>query len=176
MSVLAHTWVGPTQARQVAVVLHGIMGSARNWRTPAKKLADRHPGLGVLSLDHPGHGTSPAAREATMFDCADLVEATLSRLGCEADVVIGHSFGGKVTSLETVLSIAGCPRADTQQTGTRSSPSKGALQTEHSERYSRRLGLLTPRLAQSHHRPGLTTTTSRTSSRLNQLLKTRWIV
>eukprot|EP00656_Telonema_subtile_P030020 TRINITY_DN33055_c0_g1_i1.p1 TRINITY_DN33055_c0_g1~~TRINITY_DN33055_c0_g1_i1.p1 ORF type:complete len:277 (-),score=78.08 TRINITY_DN33055_c0_g1_i1:77-907(-) len=84
------------RSSKVAVILHGIMGSGRNWRTPAKKLTVQHPGWSVLCLDHLGHGTSPAAPEATLQTCVDHVEDTLAAVGCSPEVVIGHSFGGKV--------------------------------------------------------------------------------
>lgn len=110
--MLHSNWVGAKGAARTAVILHGIMGSGRNWRTPAKKLAEQHPGWGIVCLDHLGHGSSPAAPDATIEVsrrpsapdtdlllgqlCAARIEEKLTALGCSPDVVIGHSFGGKV--------------------------------------------------------------------------------
>jgi len=41
-----------------ALFMHGILGSKRNWRTPAKLLTQLAPELRVLAIDHRGHGSS----------------------------------------------------------------------------------------------------------------------
>ncbi|BAF06793.1 Os01g0862000 [Oryza sativa Japonica Group] len=90
-----------------AFVLHGLLGSGRNWRSFSRALAselrDRSPSdewrmvlvdlrnhgrsAGIKGL-RPPHDMSTAAR-----DLADLVKA---RGWAWPDVVVGHSMGGKV--------------------------------------------------------------------------------
>jgi pimeloyl-ACP methyl ester carboxylesterase len=75
------------------VILHGLFGSAQNWRTVAKRLAATHR---VIAADLRNHGASPHAEPMTYpamaADVAALIEA---RAGGRA-ALIGHSMGGKV--------------------------------------------------------------------------------
>jgi esterase len=92
---LAHDVVsapGATAAR-VVVFLHGILGSRNNWKSFAQKLVIARPAWRAVLCDLRNHGEShgfaaPHTIEACAHDVADTVE--------RADVVVGHSFGGKV--------------------------------------------------------------------------------
>ena len=80
------------------VLLHGLLGSARNLATLARTLAEREPILSVVALDLTGHGASPplppAADSATL--AADVL-ATADTLGLGRPLtVVGHSLGGRV--------------------------------------------------------------------------------
>ncbi|MFZ5482303.1 MAG: alpha/beta fold hydrolase [Myxococcota bacterium] len=78
---------------RVAYVLHGIFGSLRNWRGMAAQLAARHPGWRFVLVDLRNHGDSHGAPPPhTLRACAD----DLARLPFSPEVVVGHSFGGKV--------------------------------------------------------------------------------
>jgi len=132
MSVLAHKWVSSGKLAgkaafadaRVCVILHGILGSGRNWMGPAKRIVDARPDWKCLLVDHRCHGGSPpadgalrsphASARARLDACAADVEATISfatgegtaptpsnasaaLLPCGgAPIVLGHSFGGKV--------------------------------------------------------------------------------
>ena len=123
MSVLAHKWVasgalsgqaGFASAR-VCVMLHGIMGSGRNWMTAARQVVKVMPTYKVLLVDHRGHGGNGSSIPGphTIGACAADVAATVAAatgasaptpsdagalLPCgTAPIVVGHSFGGKVT-------------------------------------------------------------------------------
>jgi len=122
MSVLAHKWVAsgalkgkPAFARaRVCVVLHGIMGSGRNWMTAARQIVKRAPHYKVLLVDHRGHGENGTRIEGPhdLDACGRDVVATVraatgaaaptpstpeALLACgTAPMVLGHSFGGKV--------------------------------------------------------------------------------
>lgn len=75
------------------VVLHGLFGSARNWQSVARRLAQTYR---VLTPDLRNHGDSPHARSMSYAEMADDVAALLeSRLSGPA-ALIGHSMGGKV--------------------------------------------------------------------------------
>jgi len=80
------------------VLLHGLLGSARNLSTLARGLAGRDPALGVVALDLTGHGASPplppGADSATL--AADVL-ATADALGLDAPLaLVGHSLGARV--------------------------------------------------------------------------------
>jgi len=107
MPILAHKWVvnGSMQGKaafaraNVCVMMHGIMGSGRNWMSPARAVVNAHPNWKVLLIDHRGHGQSgrlpqPHNIQACAQDIQDTIEsATPER---SPSIVMGHSFGGKV--------------------------------------------------------------------------------
>ena len=78
------------------VILHGLLGSSRNWQTAGRDLASRYH---VFALDLRNHGGSPHSAEMTYeamladvlewFDSHHLAKAT----------GMGHSMGGKVAML-----------------------------------------------------------------------------
>jgi pimeloyl-ACP methyl ester carboxylesterase len=88
---LAHIAHGESGAP--VVILHGLLGSARNWSTFARQLGETRR---VFALDLRNHGASPWADEMTYDQMADDVRAFLARQGLPAAAVIGHSMGGKV--------------------------------------------------------------------------------
>ncbi len=75
------------------VVLHGLLGSGRNWQTIANRLAPNHR---ICLVDLRNHGRSPWTQSMTYAEMADDVLELLDRLGWSAPVVLGHSMGGKV--------------------------------------------------------------------------------
>ena len=89
---LAHSDLGG-EGKPPLAILHGLLGSSRNWGGAAKLLAS---GWHVLALDMRNHGASPHAREHTIEAMASDVVETLDALGLSRTAVIGHSMGGKV--------------------------------------------------------------------------------
>jgi esterase len=75
------------------VILHGLLGSARNWTSIAKELAGTHR---VCALDLRNHGRSPWAATMSFDEMAGDVAAFIERQGLGAVTPIGHSLGGKV--------------------------------------------------------------------------------
>jgi len=79
------------------VILHGLFGSAQNWRTMAQKLAA--PNLTaerpVFTLDLRNHGRSPWADAMDYPAMAADVAAWITAHGLERPVLLGHSMGGK---------------------------------------------------------------------------------
>lgn len=75
-----------------AWILHGILGSGRNWRSFARRLAKAHPDWTFVLPDLRNHGqTGPLPGPHRLSDCAaDLTALPSPRW------VMGHSFGGKV--------------------------------------------------------------------------------
>ena len=75
------------------VILHGMLGSSRNWQTAAQALGETYR---VYCLDLRNHGESPWAEphsfKAMVEDGVQWMDARLS----ERAVLVGHSMGGKV--------------------------------------------------------------------------------
>ena len=78
------------------LLLHGIYGAGRNWRTVARRLVNARPGWGVTLVDLRAHGRSPRLAPHTIEACAADLTGVEDHMGTPADAVLGHSFGGKV--------------------------------------------------------------------------------
>jgi pimeloyl-ACP methyl ester carboxylesterase len=75
------------------VVLHGILGSSRNWQTAGKDLAIRYH---VWALDLRNHGASPHDEEMTYGAMEADLAAWMDARGLARVSLLGHSMGGKV--------------------------------------------------------------------------------
>ncbi|GAA1732436.1 hypothetical protein GCM10009809_29930 [Isoptericola hypogeus] len=83
------------EAHEVAVLVHGHLGSAESWWRVVPLLVAR--GYRVLALDLPGHGRSPRDPGLTVERAADAVAETVEHLAPQgAALAIGHSYGGLV--------------------------------------------------------------------------------
>lgn len=87
--VVVHHRPGPDPV----LLLHGVAGSWTTW-TPLLDAADGLRGRGVVLLDLPGWGSSPAPSEPlTIDDAAAVVAEVLDALGTDRVRVVGHSMG-----------------------------------------------------------------------------------
>ncbi len=77
------------------VVLHGLLGSSRNWQTAGGDLAQAGAGH-VFALDLRNHGRSPHADEMSYQAMVADVLAWLDARGFGRVALMGHSMGGKV--------------------------------------------------------------------------------
>lgn len=89
---------GPDGA-PVVVVLHGLLGSADNWGTVARELAEptaegASP-MQVLLVDQRDHGRSPHTDDISYPIMAADVQALAEDLGLRDILLVGHSMGGK---------------------------------------------------------------------------------
>ena len=75
------------------VILHGLLGSARNWTSIGRQLAETHR---VFALDLRNHGRSPWAETMTFDEMAGDVAAFIERHDLCPATLVGHSLGGKV--------------------------------------------------------------------------------
>lgn len=75
------------------LIIHGLFGSADNWRTLSKKLAEQYR---VIAVDLRNHGRSPHVDGMSYDAMAADVLALLDKLGLEKAHILGHSMGGKV--------------------------------------------------------------------------------
>jgi pimeloyl-ACP methyl ester carboxylesterase len=80
------------------VLLHGLLGSARNLSTLARLLSARDSNLTVIAFDLPGHGGSPPLPpDADSGLLARDVLASAGEIGLARPLqLIGHSLGGRV--------------------------------------------------------------------------------
>lgn len=74
------------------IILHGLLGSGRNWTSIAKRLAQTRK---VVTLDLRNHGGSPWADEMTYPLMAADVRSFIERTALGPVTLIGHSMGGK---------------------------------------------------------------------------------
>ncbi len=96
MSVkLHHTDLGGA-GKPPMIVLHGMLGSARNWQTTGRDLA-RH--FHVDALDARNHGKSPHVPEMNYELMAEDVVAWMDARSMPKAVLVGHSMGGKTAML-----------------------------------------------------------------------------
>lgn len=76
------------------VVLHGLLGSSRNWQSAGAALAARGPR--VIALDLRNHGESPWDPACGHGEMAGDVAAWVAGSGLGPVHLLGHSLGGKV--------------------------------------------------------------------------------
>ncbi|HVU17277.1 MAG TPA: alpha/beta fold hydrolase [Candidatus Didemnitutus sp.] len=82
--------------RPPLVVLHGLLGSSRNWQSAGKDLAAH---FHVFALDARNHGRSPHDPEMSYVAMAGDVAAWLDEHGLKRVTLAGHSMGGKTAML-----------------------------------------------------------------------------
>jgi esterase len=92
---LHHTDLGG-HGQPPLVLLHGLLGSARNWQTAGRVLAAHWH---VLALDARNHGRSPHAPEMDYAVLADDVAHWLQAHHLPRATLMGHSMGGKTAML-----------------------------------------------------------------------------
>ena len=76
------------------VILHGLLGSSRNWQSAGAALAAS--GHRVIGLDLRNHGSSPWDDDCSYTSMAEDVRAFLLSEKLDSIHLVGHSMGGKV--------------------------------------------------------------------------------
>lgn len=83
--------------QKLAFVLHGALGSGQNFSRFIQRLARERPEYRYVLVDLRHHGQSSGAPPPnTLAACAADLRALGEALGKHPEVVLGHSFGGKV--------------------------------------------------------------------------------
>ncbi len=82
------------------VILHGLFGSARNWTSIGKALADDYR---VIAVDMPNHGSSPWQDDVSYIAMAETVGDFLRSEGLAGAPVLGHSMGGKTAMALAIM-------------------------------------------------------------------------
>lgn len=75
------------------LIIHGLFGSADNWRTLSKKYAETYR---VIALDLRNHGRSVHIEGMSYEAMAADVLALMDKLALDKAHILGHSMGGKV--------------------------------------------------------------------------------
>lgn len=75
------------------IILHGLLGSNRNWHFHAKQLANSFQ---VITVDLRNHGDSGHGQSMSFEEMAGDIADLFRELGLKKGSVIGHSMGGKV--------------------------------------------------------------------------------
>lgn len=77
---------------QPFIILHGLMGSADNWLTQAKMLANDYK---VYTVDQRNHGLSPHSEAFDYKIMANDIKDFINEHQLKKPIVLGHSMGGK---------------------------------------------------------------------------------
>ncbi|HBR92546.1 MAG TPA: alpha/beta hydrolase [Opitutae bacterium] len=93
MAVALHSLRFKNPGAPVLVVLHGLLGSSRNWSTIGRTLQDR---FDVHVLDLRNHGSSPHSDAMRWSEMCEDLQAYLDLHELESIELMGHSLGGKV--------------------------------------------------------------------------------
>ena len=89
---------------RVLVMLHGIYGRGRNWQAIARGVTAARPDYACWLVDLPYHGDSGPGRHGdTVAGLAEDVIDWMRATAIVADVVLGHSYGGKVALAMSAL-------------------------------------------------------------------------
>ena len=82
--------------RPPLVILHGMLGSSRNWQTAGRDLAEH---FHVLALDLRNHGRSPHADVMSYEAMVEDVLRWMDEQRLERATLLGHSMGGKAAMM-----------------------------------------------------------------------------
>ncbi len=85
------TTFGSDTLHAPVLIVHGLFGSARNWRAIAKRMAATRR---IITVDMRNHGASFWADSQSYGDMAHDLAKVIESLGTPVDLV-GHSMGGK---------------------------------------------------------------------------------
>jgi pimeloyl-ACP methyl ester carboxylesterase len=98
MFSLAHTTLHQGRSKAL-VIIHGLLGQGRNWRSLQRSFGARLPDHSVTTLDLRNHGDSPHCDSMSIDDLAEDVAGLLLDLKCDKYSVLGHSLGGKASTV-----------------------------------------------------------------------------
>ena len=93
MAVQLHSLRHPNPGAPVLVILHGLLGSSRNWTTIGKALQEL---FDVHLVDLRNHGGSPHAESMRWTELLGDLRGYAKDHGLERFILMGHSLGGKV--------------------------------------------------------------------------------
>jgi pimeloyl-ACP methyl ester carboxylesterase len=80
----------------VAIFVHGILGSRGNWKSFARRFLQRVPAAAAVLVDLRHHGDSHGlSGPNTVAGAADDIDALCGHLGLSPTLLVGHSWGGK---------------------------------------------------------------------------------
>lgn len=89
---LAYRYFGG-EGKEPLIIMHGLLGSSRNWITIGKALAEHYE---VFALDLRNHGDSSHAQDMDFDAMAKDLDNFIGEQGLGSVHLLGHSLGGKV--------------------------------------------------------------------------------
>ncbi|KAI8459169.1 alpha/beta hydrolase [Phakopsora pachyrhizi] len=93
----------PSKVNPPMIILHGLFGSKQNWRSIAKRFAEVLS-TEVYTLDLRNHGESPSQVGSNLYlEYAGDVQNFVDQRGFKSVNIIGHSLGGKVAMIFSIL-------------------------------------------------------------------------
>ncbi|XP_071946272.1 sn-1-specific diacylglycerol lipase ABHD11-like [Antedon mediterranea] len=97
-----HVNKGDTSLSNI-LIFHGLFGCKSNWATLAKRLT-KDTGHTTVTVDTRNHGDSPHT-DAMTFDLMgkDIRSLVVDKLGLSNCILIGHSMGGKVAMVTSLI-------------------------------------------------------------------------
>uniref|UniRef100_A0A0X3P9M9 sn-1-specific diacylglycerol lipase ABHD11 n=1 Tax=Schistocephalus solidus TaxID=70667 RepID=A0A0X3P9M9_SCHSO len=93
--------------KEPIIILHGLLGNKRNWRSFANDLIQRSFGQ-IFCVDLRNHGDSPHSQDFNYLTMADDLVKFIRDRRLSNVSLLGHSMGGKVamvTALREVLCV-----------------------------------------------------------------------
>lgn len=102
---LAYKVHGDTTFYQTPIiVLHGLLGSKKNWDSMSKRLNDS-TGMSVIAVDARNHGESPHESTHSYNDLANDVRELMAKLSIEEALILGHSMGGRTAMVLALMEV-----------------------------------------------------------------------
>src|SRR5690242_3378249 len=77
------------------VLLHGLTFDRTTWTPIVERLGED---IRTVAVDLPGHGETVGS-PGSLWDIAALVQETVTELGIERPVIVGHSISGAIASI-----------------------------------------------------------------------------
>lgn len=88
----------PSDSTKHILVLHGLLGSKRNWKSISKNIASIN-NASVISTEARNHGDSPFDSSHTYWDLTADASQLLTKLSLNKVNILGHSMGGRTGML-----------------------------------------------------------------------------
>jgi o-succinylbenzoate---CoA ligase len=82
-----------TLSKPILIMLHGFMGSTKEWDTLVKEL---HSEFFLLSIDLPGHGKTESKSYSSQDEFLNDLESFVSLLSVHSPIGLGYSMGGRM--------------------------------------------------------------------------------
>lgn len=102
---LAYKVHGDTTFYQTPIiVLHGLLGSKKNWESMSKRINDS-TSMSVIAVDARNHGESPHEATHSYKDLASDVHELLAKLSIKEALVLGHSMGGRTAMVLALMEV-----------------------------------------------------------------------
>lgn len=94
-SILTNYEIFGSKNRKSVLILHGWGQSIENWKTVAQKISEKYR---VILLDFPGFGSSSQSEHAfDLQNYSEFVNNFIEANKLKDLILIGHSFGGKIS-------------------------------------------------------------------------------